>query len=215
MIQRLKQLMWFALLAASNSAVLLAADTQLPGTNQIQGVVRFTNTDPDILARLGPPGDEGMRSLAVIAYTDPPELLQSTKLVQPTDPLSQPYDLTVAADHTPRIFNLYAYLVLDSDHEEYWTAPVTSGPITSNPPPALVNLEECVALLELRYQRANGTPVAAAGGRALVYEISPTPGLRACYLTQPAGREANYVVVPSNVELSIDVEADTGSDIYL
>jgi len=35
-------------------------------TNAIRGVVRFTNTDPGILARLDAPGDEGVTASGVV-----------------------------------------------------------------------------------------------------------------------------------------------------
>ena len=78
---------------------LTASGQNLPqsGTNTISGLVRFVNTDADILARLGPPGDEGMTSFAVLAYTDPPEVLQANKIIYTADHLSSPYALTVSA----------------------------------------------------------------------------------------------------------------------
>ncbi len=184
------------------------------GTNLIRGVVQFTNVDPDILARLGPPGEEGLGSLTVFAYTDPPDSLQATKNLTAADPLSVPYELTVAADDQARAYHLYAYLVMDGDTEEYWTSPVLASDLTSNSPPATVNLEECVALVEIQYQRADGTPVAASGGRANVYQMDPPAGLRARYGTQPPGRTGNYLVVPAGVELLLEVEVDSGSDAY-
>lgn len=204
-----------SLLLAFTAVSARAAEADVTGTNQIHGIVGFSNVDPDIRARLGPPGDEGMGSFVVFAYTEGPDTLQTTKFIVAADKLSEPYDLTVSADDTARTFSLYAYLALDADSEEYWTTTKSSAPITRNPPAVEVNLDDCVALLEIRYQRADGTPVAAEGGRVTVYETGPPYGMRARSLRQPPGREVNHLVVPSGVELRVEVEVDTGSDIYL
>jgi hypothetical protein len=191
-----------------------AADVPPSGTNAINGLVRFVNTDPDILARLGPPGDEGVASFAIFAYTEPPETFQASKVIYTADHLSSPYELTVTANDTPLLYSLYAYLALDGN-EEYWTTLQLAAPLTSNSPPASVNFDECVALIELRYQDSAGAPVTALGGRATVTETGPAYGLRARYTLQPSGRATNFFVVPSGVEFELVVEVDTGTDIYL
>lgn len=202
----------FAVLA---SFVATAPSQQVQsGTNTISGLVQFSNTDPDILARLGPPGDEGMFAFSIFAYTDPPDALIASKNFITANHLSSPYALTVTANDTPLAYSVYAYAVLDTS-EEYWTPVQVAAPITSNSPPATVNFDECVALIELRYVDALGQPVAALGGRAFVTETNSPYGLRARYTTQPPGRTNNFMVVPSGVGLELVVEVDTGTDIYL
>ncbi len=196
--------------------VLPALAQNLPpsGTNTIQGLVRFVNTDPDILARLGPPGNEGMNSFSIYANTDAPDALQASKAVYTADPLSSPYALTVTANNAPLNYKVYAYVALDAN-EEYWTTAQTAAPLTSNSPPATLDFDECVALLELRYEDSAGQPVAALGGRATVTETNSPYSLRARYTLQPAGRTNNFLVVPSGVGFDLVVEVDTGTDIYL
>ncbi len=209
--------MCWALAALGGAATLVSAEINPPpaGTNTISGLVRFINVDPDIQARLGPPGNEGMGSFTLFAYTDPPDSLQSTKSISGSDPVTQPFAMTVAADNAPRSYHLYAYLALDGDYEEYWTATQTALPLTSNSPPSTLNLDECIALLEIRYQRPDGTPLTATGGRATAYQTGPPYGMRARYLRQPDGRTENFFVVPSDVELQLEIEVDTGTDLYL
>ena len=86
-----------ALLAGWISTAL-AVDPPESGTNTLQGVVQFVNADPDILARLGPPGNEGMKNLVIYATSTPPDPLQSVKIFYDVDKLSTPYALTVAAN---------------------------------------------------------------------------------------------------------------------
>ncbi|HKX62830.1 MAG TPA: hypothetical protein VJS65_13315 [Verrucomicrobiae bacterium] len=79
----MKSRLFFALsicLSLATAGLFPAVAAELPptGINSISGQLSLTNTDPDILARLGPPGDEGMYAFTIYAYTDPPEVLQSS-----------------------------------------------------------------------------------------------------------------------------------------
>ncbi len=184
------------------------------GTNSIYGTIRFTNADAEILARLGPPGNEGMSSFSILAYTDVPEPLQSSKSIFAVDPLSNPYSLTVAANDIPLNYTIFAALALDADAKEYWTPRLAAAPLTSNSPPALVDFDECVALVELRYVDSAGAPVLIGGGRVEVKE-SVSGILRARIYSQTAGVSSEYLAVPSGIDLTFTIDVDSGSDIYL
>lgn len=207
-------LLLLATVLASVTLTTCAADLPPSGTNSIYGFVRFANADPDILARLGPPGDEGLGSYVVIANSPPPLTLSASKFAYTDDRLSNAYELTVTANDVPLTYSVYASIGLDSGVEEYLSAPQDAAPLTSNSPPAELNFDECVALLELRYRRADGSPVAALGGRGVVYETAAPNTRRAQYFSQPPGRTENFLVVPSGVEFELTVEVDTGTDIY-
>jgi hypothetical protein len=211
---KLKLHLLFLALAAAGLLPAFAADLPPSGTNTIQGLVQFANADPDILARLGPPGNEGMTDYALYAYSDSPDSLSAIKGVSGADKLSNPYTLTVTANNVPRFYDVFSVLSLDGQVEEYWTPTYSSALLTSNSPPATVDFNECVALLEIRYQRPDGTPVAALGGRAVVNETATPNYYRGGYSSQPAGRMTNFLVVPSGVEFALSIEADTGTDIY-
>lgn len=198
------------------SRVLLAAPAEPPpsGTNSISGTIRFTNADTDILARLGPPGNEGMSSISLQAYTEVPEPLQSSKGLFGVDPLSNPYSLTVAANDIPLTYTIFAGLALDSDTKEYWTPRLTVSPLTSNSPPALVDFDECVAMVELRYVDSAGAPVLVGGGRVVVTETA-TSIMRARIYSHAAGVSSEFLAVPNGVDLTFTIDVDTGTDIYL
>lgn len=184
------------------------------GTNSIYGTIRFTNADADILARLGPPGNEGMSSFSLQAYTDVPEPLQSSKSIFGADPLSNPYSLTVAANDLPITYTIFAALALDTDTQEYWTPRIAAAALTSNSPPALVDFDECVALVELRYVDSAGAPVMIGGGRVEVRETA-SGIMRARIYSQAAGVSSEFLAVPSGIEIAFNIDVDTGSDIYL
>jgi hypothetical protein len=203
----------FVFLALTGALSVHAADIE-SGTNTVQGLVQFLNTDPDILARLGPPGNEGMTDIGIYAYSDSPDALSASKGFSGADKLSNPYTLTVTANNVPRFYDVFSILSLDGQVEEYWTPTYSSALLTSNSPPATVDFNECVALLEIRYQRPDGTPVAALGGRAVVNETATPNYYRGGYFSQPAGRMTNFLVVPSGVEFVLSIEVDTGTDIY-
>ena len=79
MKKTLVSILWPALAMSLVTSPVPAAE---PGgelvTNAISGAVRFTNTDPGILARLDAPGDEGVTAISVSAYTDPPAVLTAS-----------------------------------------------------------------------------------------------------------------------------------------
>ena len=203
----------FVFLALTGALSALAADIE-SGTNTIQGVVQFANADPDILARLGPPGNEGMTDITLFAYSVSPDSLSAIKGISGADKLSNPYTLTVTANNVPRSYDVFSVLTLDGQFEEFWTPTTSSVFLTSNSPPATVDFYECVALLEIRYQRPDGTPVAALGGRATMNETASPNYYRGGYSSQPAGRMTNFLVVPAGVEFSLNFEVDTGTDLY-
>ena len=182
-------------------------------TNVISGVVRFTNTDPGILARLDAPGDEGVTAISVSAYTDPPAILTASTFRYTDQRLANDYELIVQVDQAGFVYHVLATMSLDVNSEGYYSAIYDSPLLASNGPPAVVNIEECVGLVELRYQRANGDPVAVGGARVKAIE-TVTDRLRAEISRQTVGLTGNFLVVPSGVELRLHIEVDTGTDLY-
>ncbi|MBI3867302.1 MAG: HYR domain-containing protein [Verrucomicrobia bacterium] len=203
-------------LATAFSSWFTAAAADLPpsGTNTISGRVRFTNVDPGILDRLGLPGDEGITAFSIFANSAEPDSLSASKYIRTDDRLGASFAMTVTANDTPLTYGLYADISLDGIADEYWTAVQQATPVTSNSPPAEVNFDECVAMLDIRFQRADGTPVAATSSRALVTETA-TGMWRARYLSSPAGASGSFLAVPSAIELLVSIEVDTGADLYL
>ena len=166
-----------------------AADLPPSGTNTISGVVRFTNADADILARLGPPGNEGMVDLVIDTYSSPPDSLRAVKIFHGVDKLSTPYALTVAANDVPLVYDVYPVLTLDDSLEEYWPPTQPSDPLTSNSPSATVNFNECVALLELRYVDTAGNPSPRWAAALSPSRPLPASGARAISTSRRGARE--------------------------
>ncbi len=201
-------------LAALSLQPTFAADPPEAGTNTIHGIIQFINADAGILARLGPPGEEGMTNVSFFAYTDPPDVIQTTKVLYGPDRVINPYSMTVAVGDVPLVYNVFAVIGLDNDRESYWTTTQPSSPLTRLSPSATVNFDECVALVELRYQRMDGSPVAALDGRATINETATPYLLRGQCFSQAAGSTGNFLAVPSGVEFLLTVEVETGTDIY-
>ena len=196
------------------SLVAQGAEPPPAGTNFIHGTVRFTNADGDILARLGPPGNEGMSWVSLVAYTDVPEPLQSSRFFPALDPLINPYSVTVAANDIPLTYTIFAALALDSNTREYWTPRIAAAPLTSNSPPALVDFDECVALVEVRYVDSAGAPFLIGGGQVVASETA-SGIMRGRIYAQTAGVSSEFLVVPSGVELAFTIDVITGTDVYL
>ena len=67
--------------------------------NSIQGTVRFSNVNPDILALLNPPGNEGMSYLYMYASSLPPATRSaSTDYLTPSTRTDSVYEIAVDSD---------------------------------------------------------------------------------------------------------------------
>ncbi|NJO37330.1 MAG: hypothetical protein HC871_06545, partial [Rhizobiales bacterium] len=82
------------------------------------------------------------------------------------------YEIIVQVDQAGFVYHVLATMSLDGNSEGYYSAIYDSPLLASNGPPAVVNIEECVGLVELRYRRANGDPVMAGGGRVKAIETA-------------------------------------------
>ncbi len=204
-------LLWCGLCFAA-LAPARAQDAEL-NTRLLRGVVRFANAHPEIIARLGPPGNEGITSFGLRADSlEPrPGLVAST--VPPVlDKLGNPYDLVLQAgtdDASAIAYTIQPYVYLDSDREQLFFHPVSTPPLVAGPDPQPLDIAECVGLLELRF-------VDAAGNPAAVDDVSgsASDGVATAMLhTVPAGSTRAHWVVPVG-KLSIVLQFRRGADLY-
>jgi hypothetical protein len=181
---------------------------------ELRGHVRFSNTNPAILERLGPPGNEGATVLYITVaefFALPPRV--STAYAVATNLLENDYSVVVSADAGGSFYDVQARITLDANFEDYYSAPVPAVFVVPDVVPLIVDLEECAGLLEIRYLDADGLPVAAGGARGTLVETA-TGAVRAYIGAQPPGRASNFLVVPAGVDCTLELDVDTGSDIY-
>ncbi len=137
-------------------------------SNQIQGTIQFTNTNPDILNVLNPPGDQGFSQVTVTADSIPPSppFHHRTDFV-PATLTSTPYEITVEAGEIGSgiRYRVAVDLSLDSDRDSYLFAPDSSPPVEVEPAAnAELNFAECAALLDVVFVTPAGAPAAVDGG---------------------------------------------------
>jgi len=142
---------YLCLLLLSWSA-LFATDAEIQ-TRPVQGVIRFTNQNPEVLEILGPPGNLGVSFVAVQADSQVPHAgLRSTGSRPATNTLSNAYSLSLQAgadDATAIVYGISAVLYTDSDRAGYYTRPVSTPPLVRGAEPVSVDIDECAAVLEL------------------------------------------------------------------
>jgi Zn-dependent metalloprotease len=189
-----------------------AQDVKLT-TRPVRGVVKFTNTNLEILNRLGPPGNQGVTSLSLRADSLPPRAGISAFTVPPVvDKLENPYALVLQAgtnEATAISYSLQPTLYLDDDREMIYFRPVKIPALVAGETPVTVDLPECVGLVELRFVNAAGEPVPVDD--ATGYATADT----SAYLySTPAGSTSAHLVVPAGADLTFVLQVRRGTNRY-
>ena len=135
-----------SMLAATFLGLNAQADDAELSTATIKGTVKFTNVNPDILNRLGPPGNQGITTITVEADSLAPQAgLQAFSFPSAPGKLSGDYSVIVQAGTnaaTAVPYKVFALLGLDSDHEGFYTHSVTTEPLVRGDAPVGVDLAD-------------------------------------------------------------------------
>lgn len=189
-----------------------AQDAELT-TRPVKGVVKFTNTNPDILSLLGVPGNEGFSSLSFRADSLPPVpgIIAYLNLTA-ADKLAVPYEMLLQAgtnDATAIAYGIQPYSYLDSDREAFYFLPRETPPLVAGTEPVTLDFAECVGVLELRFVNAAGEPVPvdAASGYA-------TTAVQYSGFTVPAGSTQARFVVSPGADLTLVMQTRRGTNVY-
>ena len=166
------------LLVASASTALGQAVTT---PNQIVGEVRLQATNPAILQVLAPPPaglGEGLdagtsRSFMAAASVGPGPVLRHSTRLGPASAsgASAAYDLTVESNAAGIAYSLTPDIWLDHDNDSYELSPsLLSAPVYPEPAADVeVDFEQCLGMVEIRYECADGTPIPWNGGWLRAY----------------------------------------------
>jgi Zn-dependent metalloprotease len=196
-------------------SALLGADAEIQ-TRPIQGLIRFTNENPEVLEILGPPGNLGVSYVAVLADSRAPNAgLRATGSRPATNTLSNTYSLAVQAgadEATAIAYDLNVVLYTDSDRAGYYTRPVSTPPLVRGAEPVTVDIAECAAVLDLKFVDAEGQPVVVAD---VTGSFSSPAGGGGAITATPTGVTRRRIVVPSGPDLSVALTVRRGTDAYL
>ena len=159
-----------ALALACFGTVLLPAEAQvILNPNTIRGTIRFSNANPDVLALLNAPGEEGMKFAAVGASSLPPApTISASTASSPADArTSTSYEITVDSDAAGIAYGVTPSINMLDGAEAYYFATRNSAPVVAGGPPVTLDFEECVGVVTVRFVDAAGAPVAVEGGQII------------------------------------------------
>ncbi len=209
-----------------------AAFAQVTGDlNQIEGVFRFTNQNPNIVSVLN---NEGFNYALIYADTVPPAppLHAEVPITFSTQSgMTASYQITVHGE-TNLANPGFAYTVrpdtyLDSSYDRYWFVPRISAPVygaVTGAPPVHLDFEECAGLIHMQFRDENGAPAAVQGNEMSAAYDSDGDGSYDIGSTlaqmRPGSTEERFPVharpTPADGPLPyhIRVRIQTGSDPY-
>lgn len=196
-----------------------AASVRLPAqvvfsSNQIAGTVRFTNSNPAILALLGPPGDEGMTNVDINASSLPPAEPRTavTDLLPATGRLFSEYALTVDASPGGIQYQVVPRALLLGQSDYYYFTTKTSAPVVVGNPPVTLDFAECAGAVNVRFRDAGGAPLTVDGGRIDAYNSTASTVTGQRWITTPGVSEVRlYLRGGETHQLGVYVNRGTNS----
>jgi hypothetical protein len=138
----------------------------------ITGTLTFNNASSAVLDLLDAPGNEGMSNLFLYADSVP-EGRSTVSPVQPAASLtSSSYAVTVDVDCTDPggiPYRLSPVATVGNGRQYYFFNATTSAPVVANVAGPVVNFDECVGVVRLRFFESGGAPATVSKGRATCY----------------------------------------------
>jgi HYR domain len=193
----------------------VSADAVL-NPNQISGEIQFTNSNPQILSILE---NEGMMNAYVRANsvgTTP--TLSSYSYPQASSGRTTPYELTVEAAESGTTYQVSADLWMDNRGDLYRVDAVQSAPVFPEPAEDVsLNLQQCAAVLDVRFVDTAGNPVAVSGGNLLALREMEAGTGRYMYQAQdreldPQTTQEYLVVNGDGSNYRVDMTYESGTD---
>lgn len=183
--------------------------------NTIGGRVEFSNVNPEILALLGEPGQEGMTWVYVSAASLPPAppMSTSSEETRADTRTGTDYRITVDTDANGIAYTVAPRVRLLADVQTYYFAGQSSAPVVSGGPGVTLDFAECLGVLTVRFRDTTGEPLGVDGG-TMTAHVQAT-GDWIAQRTVPAGATEARLYVRGGVPLRIDVTVNRGTDFYL
>jgi Zn-dependent metalloprotease len=193
---------------------LSAADADLQ-TRPIEGRVRFRNADPAVLRILDEPGRLGMASVVAVADSLAPRAgLRSSGSRPATNLLENRYQILAQAgtDEASAIaYGISFILYTDQDRAGYFLSGGSTPPLVRGTEPVVVDVEECMGVLELVFVDADGNAIAVDDASGGVFDAT---GQRGVIHSTVSGSTRRRILVPGGVEATVVLSIRRGSDVY-
>jgi hypothetical protein len=141
-----------------------------PGPPAIVGVLSFANTNPELISLLQAPGNEGMRSCLVTAVSRPPAppVTAATPEVPASALTATPYRVSVTGDSNGIAYAVTARVALQNNAQSYYFNTRTSAVVVADGPAVVLDFQECLGVVEVRFLDSAGAPTPVDGGQILV-----------------------------------------------
>ncbi len=202
-------------ITAANLLSVRPATAQIIANPQVvQGTVRFTNTNPAVLAILAAPGNEGMTNLTIIAASTPPAPQLTASAAAPgSSRVSAPFQITVESDPTGYAYDVSVRATMGNGRAEYWFRKRTAPPVTPSGGPVVISPAECASVINVRFVNAAGTPVPVAGGSVRAYHPpeSTFPSPQAQRVALAPGATQTTLIVRGGETATITTTVELGS----
>lgn len=188
-------------------AVVSAGGPTNPG---IRGTLRFSNANPDILALLNSPGNEGMASYFITAASRPPAapVTATTPEVPATGRVSSPYQITVAGSAAGIAYAISPRVSLANGAESYYFNSRTSALVMASGPPVTLDFTECLSVVTVRFVNSTGAPTPVDGGQILVSGATTRR-----FVIAPGSTQARMYLRGDTIE-PLNITVNRGSDPY-
>ncbi|MCP4569327.1 MAG: hypothetical protein GY841_17270, partial [FCB group bacterium] len=191
-------------------------------SNQIAGVVEFTNANPAILDILSPTG--GNKGFTY-AYIRADSIGVSPTLNNYTYPQADSatrtnYEITVESSASGIPYRVQAEINLNSNSSRYRFGFIKSAPVYPEPAANVsLNFSQCAGLLNIKFVNTEGAPLSVNGGYIIAYKESSPGSNHYSYQAQnfriPNGASQEYLAVEGDgSRYRVDVIFEAGNDPY-
>lgn len=200
---------WLALILCLLPTWIMAQVQFVP--NSIEGTVRFRNINPTLLDLLNPPGDDGMSTLYVSASSLPPADRSATTDTLPVlSRMEAHYSIPVDSDSSGIPYVISPRVTMLGQQELYYFKPATSPPVESFMPGPLLDFEECLGALTVRFISTDGLPLPVEGGRLIANEEATAMELARVDSIAPGSSEQR-IYLRGDAAVQLVIEAQRGA----
>ena len=182
--------------------------------NVIHGTVRFSNANPDILALLNPPGNEGMSYLYVSAYSLPPATRNaSTDYLATSARTESIYEIAVDSDAGGISYTVAPRVSLLGDNQTYYFRNGNSPPVVAMMPGPTLDFTECLGVLTVRFVDSAGAPLAVDGGSLVANDVDTAAEMSRVYAI-PGGVTEQRIYLHGDTPAELYVTVNLGASTY-
>ncbi len=205
----------FSILTCLSVGIFPGNSQVIVNPNTLTGTVRFNNSNPAILSLLEAPGEEGFTNLIVRANSVPPApaITADSGNLPVTNRVVAGYELTVDSGNPGFAYAVTPIAILALDKQSYYFLTATSAPVEIGGPPPVLDFEECVGVMTVRFVTEVGDPVTINGGRILALDL-PSLNQSGDRYEIAAGSTEQHIFLRGGQAHQLEITVHRGTDFY-